>query len=53
MRNGAKYVMWDGRSAYVLSGQKAAGPWAGKRVRVLATLDAKTMEVHVVSIVAR
>ena len=52
VRNGAKYVMWDGRNAYVLSDQKAAEPWAGKRVRVLATLDAKTMEVHVISIVA-
>jgi len=45
--------MWDGRNAYVLSDQKAAEPWAGRKVRVLATLDAKTMEVHVVSIVAR
>ncbi|HEY1184260.1 MAG TPA: hypothetical protein VGE89_08745 [Bryobacteraceae bacterium] len=53
VRNGAKYVMWDGRNAYVLSDQKAAEPWAGRKVRVLATLDAKTMEVHVVSIVAR
>jgi hypothetical protein len=53
VRAGAKYVMWDGRNTYVLSDQKAAEPWAGKRVRVLATLDAKTMEVRVVSIVAR
>jgi len=53
VRSGAKYVMWDGRNAYVLSDQKAAEPWAGKKVRVLATLDAKTMEVRVISIVAR
>lgn len=53
VRNGAKYVLWDGRNAYVLSDQKAAEPWAGRKVRVLATLDAKTMETHVISIVAR
>jgi len=53
VRSGAKYVMWDGRNAYVLSDQKAAEPWAGRKVRVLATLDAKTREIHVISIVAR
>jgi len=53
VRSGAKYVMWDGRNAYVLSDQKAAEPWAGRKVRVLATLDAKTKEVHAISIVAR
>lgn len=53
VRAGAKYVLWDGRNAYVVSDQKAAEPWAGRRVRVLATLDARTMEIHVISIVAR
>jgi hypothetical protein len=53
VRAGAKYVLWDGRNAYVLSDQNAAEPWAGKKVKVLATLDAKTREVHAISIVAR
>src|ERR1039458_4223226 len=47
VRSGAKYVMWDGRNAYVLSDQKAAEPWAGRKVRVLATLDAKTREIPI------
>jgi hypothetical protein len=53
VRKGAKYVLWDGRNAYVLSDQKAAEPWAGRKVKVLTTLDAKTMEIRVISIVAR
>lgn len=53
VRAGAKYVLWDGRNGYVLSDQKAAEPWAGRKVRVLATLDAKTKEIHAISIVAR
>ena len=53
VRAGAKYTLWDGRNAYVLSDQTAAEPWAGKKVRVLSTLDAKTKEVHAISIVAR
>ena len=53
VRAGAKYVLWDGRNAYVLSDQQAAEPWAGKKVRVLSTLDAKTREVRLISIVAR
>ena len=53
IREGAKYVLWDGRYAYVLSDQKAADPWAARKVRVLATLDAKTRQVRIISIVAR
>ncbi|MFZ0933745.1 MAG: hypothetical protein ACLP6W_24695 [Bryobacteraceae bacterium] len=53
IRAGAKYVLWDGKNAYVLSDQKAAEPWAGRKVKVLATLDAKTKEIHVISIVAQ
>ncbi|HEY9139536.1 MAG TPA: hypothetical protein VIN93_01505 [Bryobacteraceae bacterium] len=53
VRAGAKYVLWDGRNAYVLSDQKAAELWAGRRVKVLATLDAKTKEVHAISIRAQ
>jgi Fe-S-cluster-containing dehydrogenase component len=53
VRAGAKYALWDGRNAYVLSDQIAAEPWAGRKVRVLATLNAKTKEVQAISIVAR
>jgi hypothetical protein len=53
VRAGAKYVLWDGRNAYVLSDQKAAEPWAGMKVKVLSTLDAKTKEVHLISIAAQ
>jgi hypothetical protein len=53
IRAGAKYVLWDGRYAYVLSDQKAADQWAAMKVKVLATLDAKTRQVRIISIVAR
>lgn len=53
VRAGAKYVLWDGRNAYVLSDQRAAEPWAGMKVKVLSTLDAKTKEVRLISIVAQ
>lgn len=53
IKAGAKYVLWDGRNAYVLSDQKAADQWAARKVRVLATLDAKTRQVRIISIVAR
>ncbi len=53
VRAGAKSVLWDGRNAYVLSDQQAADRWAARKVRVLATLDAKTRQVRVISIVAR
>ena len=53
VRAGAKYVLWDGRNTYVLRDQDAAAPWAGRKVKVLATLDAKTKEVRVISIAAR
>jgi len=53
VRAGAKFVLWDGRNAYVLSDQQAAQTWAGKKVKVLSTLDAKTREVRVITIFAR
>jgi hypothetical protein len=53
IKAGAKYVLWDGKNAYVLSDQKAADQWAARKVRVLATLDAKTRQVRIISIVAR
>ena len=53
IKAGAKYVLWDGRNAYVLSDQKAADQWAARKVKVLTTLDAKTRQVRIISIVAR
>ncbi len=48
--HGAVYVLYDGRSAYVLSDQKASDAFAAQRVRVVGTLDAKTKTIRVDSI---
>lgn len=50
--HGALYVLWDGKEAYTLSDQKSPEQFAGKKVTVTGTLDAKTKTIQVVSIVA-
>ncbi len=50
--HGASYVLWDGKAAYTLSDQKTPEKFAGKRVTVAGTLDAKTKTIHVDSIIA-
>ena len=50
--HGAKYVLYDGKSAYVLSDQKAPDTFAGQKVRVVGTLDDKTKTIQVDSITA-
>ena len=50
--HGATYVLWDGKSTYDLSDQKAPEQFAAKRVIVTGTLDAKTKTIKVVSIKA-
>jgi hypothetical protein len=50
--HGARYVLYDGKSAYVLSDQKTPEAFAAQRVRVTGTLDAKTMTIRVGSITA-
>ena len=49
----AMYVLFDGKSAYVLSDQKAPEKFAGLKVIVTGTLDLKTKTIRVVSITAR
>ena len=50
MSHDAKYMLYDGKSAYFLSDQKTPEKFAAQRVRVTGTLDAKTMTIRVDSI---
>jgi hypothetical protein len=50
--HGASYVLYDGKSAYVLSDQKTPDKYAAQKVRVVGTLDAKTKTIRVESIAA-
>ncbi len=50
--HGAVYVLYDGKSAYVLSDQKAPEKFAAQRVRVVGALDQKTKTIRVDSIAA-
>lgn len=48
--HGAEYVLVDGRNAYTLSDQRTPAKLAGKKVRVVGTLDARTKRITVDSI---
>ena len=48
----AKYVLYDGKEAYTLSDQQTPEKFAGKKVTVTGTLDAKTRTIQVDSITA-
>jgi hypothetical protein len=48
--HGATYVLFDGKRAYNLSDQKTPEKFAGKKVTVTGTLDAKTLTIRVDSI---
>jgi type 1 fimbria pilin len=48
--HGAAYVLEDGKSVYTLSDQKTPERFAGERVRVTGTVDAKTKTIRVDSI---
>jgi len=48
--HGALYVLYDGKEAYPLSDQQTPEKFAGKKVTVTGTLDAKTKTIHVDSI---
>jgi hypothetical protein len=48
----AAYVLYDGKSAYVLSDKKLPEKFAGQKVTVLGALDAKTKTIKVESITA-
>ena len=48
--HGALYVLSDGKTFYNLSDQKTPEKFAGKKVTVTGTLDAKTRTIHTDSI---
>ena len=50
--HGASYVLYDGKAVYTLSDQQTPDTFAGQKVRVVGTLDAKTRTIQVESITA-
>ena len=50
--HGAQYVLWDGKNSYTLSDQKTPEKFAGKKVTVMGTLDAKNSTIKVDSMKA-
>jgi hypothetical protein len=52
MVHGAAYVLYDGKEVYTLSDQKTPEKFAGQKVTVRGTLDAKTKTIRVDSITA-
>ena len=50
--HGAPYVLYDGKDTYTLSDQKTPQKFAGKKVTVTGTLDAKNKAIQVTSIAA-
>jgi hypothetical protein len=50
--HGAAYVLLEGKNIYTLSDQQTPEKFAGQNVRIVGTLDAKTMTIQVESITA-
>src|SRR5215470_2299298 len=50
--HGALFVLYDGKNTYTLSDQKTPEKFAGQKVTVTGTLDAKTNTLNVDSIAA-
>jgi hypothetical protein len=50
--HGATYVLYSGTDVYELSDQRTPEKFAGEKVRVTGTLDAKTKTIRVDSITA-
>lgn len=48
----AMYVLYDGKDSWTLSDQKTPEKFAGKKVKVTGSLDAKTKTIQVDSIAA-
>src|SRR5689334_24181391 len=46
LAHGAQYVLYDGKEVYPLSDQKTPEKFAGKKVTVTGTLDAKTKTIQ-------
>ena len=47
VKNGAKYVLYDGSKSYDLDDQTKPEAFAGQKVKVSGTLDASTNMIHV------
>ena len=50
--HGAMYVLYGGQEVYMLSDQQTPEKFAGKKVTITGTLDAKTRTIQVDSIAA-
>ena len=50
--HGASYVLLSGKTVYNLSNQQSPEQYAGRKVRVTGTLDAKTNTINVSAILA-
>ena len=50
--HGATYVLYDGKDVYTLSDQQTPEKFAGQKVTVIGTLDARTKTIKVNSITA-
>jgi hypothetical protein len=50
--HGASFVLYDGKEVYALTDQQTPDKFAGQKVRVTGTLDAKTKTIQVKSITA-
>jgi hypothetical protein len=50
--HGAAYVLYDGKEVYTLSDQRTPEKFAGQKVTVVGTLDARTRTIQVDSITA-
>ena len=50
--HGALYVLFDGKETYTLSDQQTPEKFAGKKVTVTGTLDAKAKKIQVESMAA-
>ena len=50
--HGSLYVLFDGKDVYALSDQQMPEKFAGKKVTVTGTLDARTKTIQVQSIAA-
>jgi hypothetical protein len=48
--HGAVYVLYDGKAVYNLSDQQRPAEFAGRRVKVVGTLDVKSKTIQVKSI---
>jgi hypothetical protein len=48
--HGSMYVLYDGKNSYVLSDQRTPEKFAGQKVKVTGTLNAKTHVIQTDSI---